>query len=59
MATLHLRPLPRQSNRDHRAVIEAILAGDAAAARRQHEDHRRRAMSLLTDILERHELSAL
>ena len=59
MATLRMRPLPRQSNRDHRAVIEAILAGDAGKARTLHEDHRRRAMHLLTDILKRHKLSEL
>ena len=59
MATLGLRPAPQQSNRDHRALIDAILEGDSARARTLHEAHRERARQLLTEILERHDLSAL
>jgi DNA-binding GntR family transcriptional regulator len=59
MITLRMRPLPLGSNRDHRELIEAVLAGDAARAYRVHHGHRRRAMELLSAILERHSLSRL
>jgi len=59
MVTLHMRPLPLRSNEDHRAVIEAILAGDARRAHDVHEQHRRNAMELLTEILQRYNLSQL
>ncbi len=55
MATLHLRPWPRQSNRDHRALLRAILRGDARKAHEIHTRHRRRAMAMLLALLERHE----
>ena len=59
MVTLRMRPLPRQSNKDHRALIEAALRGDAETAYRVHYEHRRQAMELLTDILKRYNLSQL
>ena len=59
MTTLRMRPLPRSSNRDHRALIEAVLAGDARRAYEIHHAHRSRAMELLTEILRRHKLSRL
>ena len=59
MVTLRMRPLSRQSNKDHRALIEAALAGDAETAYRVHYEHRRQAMEQLTDILKRHNLSQL
>lgn len=59
MVTLHMRPLPLRSNEDHRALIDAILAGDAKRAYQVHEKHRRNAMELLTDILQRYNLSQL
>ncbi|MEM7379247.1 MAG: GntR family transcriptional regulator, partial [Pseudomonadota bacterium] len=34
--TLHVRPLPVQSNADHRAVLDAIRAGDADTAATRH-----------------------
>lgn len=52
MATLKVRPRPVASNREHEAVVEAIFRGDADAARRIHEDHRRRAGELLVSILQ-------
>lgn len=52
MATLKMRPKPVASNREHKAVVEAIYHGDAEAARRIHEDHRRRAGELLVSILQ-------
>ena len=39
-STLFVRPLPVQSNEDHRQVYAAILAGDPAKARRVHRDER-------------------
>ena len=59
MVTLHMRPPPRQSNQDHRRLVEAILAGDGAAAYEIHREHRQSAMVMLTQILERHKLSEL
>lgn len=52
MATLRLRPRPEASNREHRALVEAIAGGDADQARRIHEAHRRNAGRLLVSILE-------
>ena len=59
MASLHLRPWPRQSNRDHRALLRAILQGDGRKAREIHARHRRRAKTVLLAILERHDARAL
>ncbi len=59
MATLHLRPWPRQSNKDHRALVRAILKGDARRAREIHTRHRHRAMAMLLALLERHDLQGL
>lgn len=52
LATLHLRPVPVQSNHDHRAVLEAIRKGDAATARRLYHDHGTRAREALLSILD-------
>jgi DNA-binding GntR family transcriptional regulator len=51
MFTLKLRPLPVDSTREHRSVLDAILRGDASTARRLYEAHRVRAQGMLTDIL--------
>lgn len=59
MVTLRMRPLPRQSNQDHKALIEAVLAGDSRRAYAVHHEHRRRAMELLTEILKRYDLEQL
>lgn len=59
MATLRIRPLPRQSNKDHRALVEAVLEGDGRKAAELHRAHRQRAMRLLTELLERYNLSEL
>ena len=59
MVTLRLRPKPRQSSRDHRAVLDAILKGDSRKAYEIHHRHRFKAMELLTDILKRADLQEL
>jgi DNA-binding GntR family transcriptional regulator len=59
MATLHLRPWPGPSNKDHRALVRAILKGDARRARAIHTRHRHRAMTMLLALLERHDLRGL
>ena len=57
--TLFMRPLPRSSNDDHRKVLAAIRAGDAATARRTHHSHRKRAQALLLSLLEKHRLNRI
>ena len=54
MFTLSLRPIPKASTAEHRKVVEAILAGDAATAREIYAAHRRRGGHELMGILERH-----
>jgi len=56
LMTLHLRPPPEASTREHRAVTDAIRAGDAAAARALHRAHRERGGRELVAILRRHAL---
>lgn len=51
--TLHIRPLPLKSNDDHRAVYEAILQGNAEAARTLHHEHRQYAGAMLVTFLEK------
>jgi DNA-binding GntR family transcriptional regulator len=57
--TLFMRPLPEQSNKDHRRVFEAIRAGDAAQAAATHRAHRQAAKVMLVDLLERHRLNRI
>ncbi len=59
MVTLHMRPLPTRSNDDHRAVADAILAGDAETARTLHHAHRRAAKKMLITLLETHHLKCV
>jgi DNA-binding GntR family transcriptional regulator len=54
MLTVRLRPSPRKSNRDHRAVFNAIKAGDKKLARKLHTAHRSEAMHLILDLLKKH-----
>lgn len=51
IATLALRPKPTGSNADHRAVVEAIRAGDAGRAETLHRQHRARVGALLVQLL--------
>lgn len=55
--TLFARPVPTKSNEDHRAVYEAILAGDADVARQRHFKHREHAKNMLLGVLEKLGLS--
>ncbi len=57
--TLFMRPLPTQSNEDHRAVYEAIRSGDVETARERHRDHREAAQNIIIGLLEKHRLNRL
>lgn len=59
MFTLTLRPLPLRSTAEHRAVVEAILAGDGERARDLYFAHRKRGGLELTAIIERHGIQRL
>lgn len=59
MATLTLRPPPAQSTREHRAIVRAILAGDAEKAGAIYRAHRKRAGAELLKIIARHQLRHL
>lgn len=58
-ATLQMRPVPTQSNADHRAVLDAIAAGDSDRARDIHYAHRAAAKSVLMTLLARNDLENL
>ena len=57
--TLFMRPLPTQSNADHRAVWQAIRDGDTATARDRHRRHRQQAKAILVDLLGKHRMRYL
>ncbi len=57
--TLHMRPLPLQSNKDHRDVVDAIRAGDAVRARGIHATHRAGAKDVLINLLKQNRLHML
>jgi len=59
MVTLRMRPLPKQSNAEHRQTVEAILRGDAGIARDIHHSHLSRARRMVVDILRRYGLAHL
>ena len=59
LVTLYIRPEPTKSNSDHRAVYDAILQGDAAAARAVHHEHRAHAKQVILELLRRHRLSSI
>jgi DNA-binding GntR family transcriptional regulator len=52
-ATVRLRGSLTPSNREHRAVVEAIRRGDGREARAQHRRHRARASQEILTLLER------
>ncbi len=53
MAIVKLRPRPTQSDREHRAIFEAIRAGDERLASHLHAQHRARADRMALSILRR------
>lgn len=57
--TLYMRPLPVQSNVDHRGVLEAIRDGDADASSRIHQAHRAQARQVLIALLTQNRLHLL
>lgn len=59
LLTLYIRPRPDQSNADHRALVEAIAAGEPELARSIHREHRMRAKDLMLRLLERHGFHAV
>lgn len=50
---LPLRPLPEDSDREHRAILAALRAGDRGLARERHNAHRDRADAQQMDLLRR------
>jgi len=57
--TLHLRPKPEGSTRDHRALVEAIRKRDADEARETHRVHRTQYMKMLMELLDTYRLGLL
>lgn len=52
MTTVRLRSALDASNREHRAVVEAIRRGDAKEARARHSKHRERTSREIIKLLE-------
>jgi DNA-binding GntR family transcriptional regulator len=52
MTTVRLRPGLQSSNREHRAVVEAIRRGDWRAAKARHSRHRARTSVEIIKLLE-------
>lgn len=57
--TLHMREKPVRSSEEHRAVLEAIRAGDVERARGIHRAHRERAREEITGLLARYRIVRL
>lgn len=57
--TLFMRPLPLQSNKDHRRVLEAILDQNAELAQSVHRAHRIAAKETLIGLLMQNRLHTL
>ena len=57
--TLFIRPAPHQSNADHRALVDAIAAGDAEEARRIHRRHRVAAKEMIIRLIASHGFNAV
>lgn len=53
-ATLRLRPMPSASNRDHRAVLEAIAKGAPETAKQAHAAHLTTSREMLTRLMRTH-----
>lgn len=59
MLTMSYRPRPVRSHEEHRAVVEAIVRGDARIAWEIHSAHRRRGMELILGLIAEHRLDHL
>jgi DNA-binding GntR family transcriptional regulator len=59
MVTLRLRAKPYKSNAAHKALVQCIKRGDAAAAGKNHRHQRQRGSDELMAILKRYELPYL
>lgn len=59
LVTLHLRPRPVHSTREHKAIVERIRAGDVQGAGALFRAHRGRASAELLAIFERFHLRQL
>ena len=58
MTTVRLRASLEQSNREHRAVLDAIRQGDWRQARARHAKHRERAMAEIVNLLQQTRLGS-
>lgn len=59
VVTLRLRAPPHQSTQEHRAIQDALSAGDADSARRVFRAHRARAAQELLSVLDTYGLNHL
>ena len=59
MVTLHLRPKPANSTKEHAALVAKLRSGDATGAVEVNRAHRERASRELLAIFERHRLQQL
>ena len=59
MFTLRLRPRPTRSTREHRQMVERLMAGDADGAARVTRAHRERANAELLAICDRFRLAQM
>ncbi|MFY0679235.1 MAG: GntR family transcriptional regulator [Thalassovita sp.] len=57
--TLYMRPVPVQSNEDHRQVYEAIRLGQPDAAAAIHRAHRQKAKDMIVTLLDKHKLNRI
>ena len=51
--TLFARPMPVQSNKDHRAVFHAIRDGNPTEARERHRKHRQQTKLMLIELIQK------
>ena len=56
LITLHMRPVPHDSNRNHRLLVDAIRRGAADEARDIHREHRTKAKMMIVGLLQQHGL---
>ena len=59
IVTLRLRDVPQRSTQEHRAILQAIQAGDAVRTQTLFRAHRERAARELLELLERTRLAQL